>query len=350
MSQREWFRFANKADEPTVAHLYIYDAIGPWYMGDDPVSAKRFLDALKALPEAVDTIRVHISSPGGDVMDALAIANSLRMHRARVETSIEGMAASAATIVSSVGESIAIFDNATVMIHDPYAMVIGNAKYLRKVAEDLDRARDQIVTTYRLNSKLEPEALAALMDAETWMSADEAIANGFATEKITGLKVAACLRPEVLTRYGAIPSAHRSTVEALIVRPEPAPLPADALEVARTCNAAGFPELTERLLGQPMASVTAQLEEAKAAKAHRETREREIRGLCATAKLPELADGYVAGVMAAADVKTHLTTITAKLAGVEIDGHPPADGRPAVMGLNATEIYRERNTPVAKGA
>ena len=107
---RQWYRIRCEADAD-VAEIWIYDEIGAGWFSDG-VTAKGFLDEMKALPDSAKTIRVHVNSPGGDVFDAVAIANMLReqsQDKGRtVEMLIEGLAASAATIITSAGDSIKI--------------------------------------------------------------------------------------------------------------------------------------------------------------------------------------------------------------------------------------------------
>ena len=149
VSTRPWYRFQNQVKEgDEAADLYVYDFIGDSWDGES-VTAKKFVAELQALPESVARLNVHINSPGGSVFDAVAIANVLRGHRAKVAVAIEGLAASAATIVAMGGDSIGIADNALFMIHDPYGLTVGNAKEMRKMADALERARDSIVATSR---------------------------------------------------------------------------------------------------------------------------------------------------------------------------------------------------------
>lgn len=340
---RAWYRIVNAADG-AAADLYVYDEIGASFWNDQAVTAKAFIDEIQALPESVKTLRLHVNSPGGDPFEATAIANTLRAQRTEkgrsVEVSIEGLAASAATIITSAGDPIRIADNALMMVHDPSGLVWGPAAEMRKMADLLDTIRDSIIATYRWVSDLSAEALAELMAATTWMDANEAVANGFATEIVETVKVAASFRPEVRARLGAIPEAYRARIEALIVRPtEPAPPPVAAAprEVLARCKAAGYLELAEPLIeaGATLDQVDARLAHAK-----------EIRGLCATAKLAELAEGYIRAGTPADVVRTHLTTLTAKLDRSEIDSRlTPDPERVAATraALNPATIYAERN-------
>jgi ATP-dependent protease ClpP protease subunit len=239
---RQWFKFANAADTPEVADLEIFGSIGASWWDDDAVSAKQFLEDLSALPKNVTTIRVKVNSPGGDVFDGIAIANALREQRAKgrtVETTVEGIAASAASVVIMAGETIRIADNALVMVHQPYTIEIGNAAVMRKTADVLDQITDSIITTYRWHSEMSAEELRALMDAETWMDADEAIAKGFATDKIDGLKAAASIDPKAAAKL-KVPEKFKARFDALLAKPAPEPQPAAAADVIRFCAEASL--------------------------------------------------------------------------------------------------------------
>jgi ATP-dependent protease ClpP protease subunit len=187
---RNWYRMVVGAAQEE-AELFIFDQIGEDWWSGGGVTAKKFVAELNALPSSVKSIKLHINSPGGDVFDAIAIANALRQHSASIDVVIDGLCASAATIVSCAGDTIRMADNALFMVHNPFSIVYGSASEMRSTADALDQIRDAIVATYRWVSKLSAKSLVSLMDAETWMSADEALKNGFTTETVTGLKAAA---------------------------------------------------------------------------------------------------------------------------------------------------------------
>lgn len=356
-----------RADDASVAEIHIIDFIGDWF--DDAmnrifdeqigVTARAFVEQLSKIPEAVKALHVHINSPGGDVQGAVNIANALREQQTKgrtVETFVDGIAASAASIVAMAGSAVHMADNALMMVHNPWTIGVGNAAEMRKSADILDTVRTQIIATYQWHSPLESDAIAALMDAETWMGADEAIANGFATDTIEGLKAAASIDPRGVKAL-KVPDRFKDRVQAWI-KPEPPPATpppaANAADVLRRCREADALALAEDLItaGATLAQVEARLTEHTAQRTQAQARERDIRALCATAKLPELADGYIAGSMAATDVQAHLTTITARLDQAEIDtALPPDGGQPAGHGkvIDASAIYRERNRlPAAK--
>lgn len=354
---REWFRVENAANDPSTVDIHIIDFIGGWvddWMNrffDEEMSttARSFVEKLAALDDGVKTIRVHINSPGGDVFAALNIANALRDQQAKgrtVETIIDGLAASAASIIAMAGSTVRMADNALLMIHNPWTRAVGEAKDLRQVADELDKIRGAIVATYQWHSDLDAAAIEALMDAETWLDAEEAVAQGFATERVEGLKAAATIDPRA-GRALNVPERFRDRVAAYLrteeptpepapapaAAPDPAPDPAPAVEVLRLCREAGCLDLAEELVtaALPLEQVQAKVSQARAEREAASRREQEIRSACALAKCPELADGYVRGGMSVADVKAHLTVITAKIDHTEIDGSldPGTGGDPA---------------------
>src|SRR5690606_36444092 len=124
------------------ASVYLYDEIGYW-----GVTAKDFVRDL--LNTEADTISLHISSPGGDVFDGIAILNALRNHPATVHVTIEGLPASAASFIAMAGETVTMARNSELMIHEPHAVAVGlNAAEMRDLAERLDKIGDNIASIY----------------------------------------------------------------------------------------------------------------------------------------------------------------------------------------------------------
>jgi ATP-dependent Clp protease protease subunit len=351
---KNWYRFSAKADE-AVVDIHIIDFIGDWiddYYGFG-VTAKTFVDQLSKIDSSVKTIRVHINSPGGDVFAALNIANALREQQASkgrtVETIVEGLAASAASIIMMAGSTVRIADNAMVMIHDPWTFDVGNAADFRKMADDLDKIRNTIVATYKWHSTLTDEELVALMAAETWMDADEAIANGFATDKVEGLQAAAALDPRAIAKM-AVPEKYRARVQALVAKPADTPKLAAASDVLKACGDAGLDlAFAQTLIGANCTAddLKARVTAEQNARADAAARATQIRALCGNSKLPELAEGYITGAMSLDAVRAQLTVITAKVDKVEIDGSLPVDGVKPKAQLIAATIYAERNRPTS---
>jgi len=181
----------NKAGGQT-AEILLYDQIGDGFWSEG-ITAKSFaLDLRKA--GKVKTINVRINSPGGSVFDGLAIYNALREHSATVNVYIDGMALSIASVIAMSGDTVYMADNALIMIHNPRGAVAGSAEEIASYVTMLSKLRDSIVSAYKNKTDMEEDDLVELMDAETWMSADEAIDKGFADE-LTGAKAVAARAP-----------------------------------------------------------------------------------------------------------------------------------------------------------
>jgi ATP-dependent protease ClpP protease subunit len=264
---RNWYRFRNQSD-PAVAEIQLMGIIGDWideYYGfGDVVTAKQFVQDLAALPETVKTIRVLINSPGGDVFAGITIANALRMQSQEkgrtVETYVEGLAASAASIVLMGGDRVVVADNALVMIHNPWTYAMGTSSEMRKAADQLDAIRDALVATYQWHSPLSADEIVALMDAETWMDAQEALAQGFATEVAEGMRAAASLDTRAVAKL-KVPDRFAARVAELTTPraddAEPVPTPADPAEEPPTPEPTPAPDPDPAPAGGPQASVTA---------------------------------------------------------------------------------------------
>jgi ATP-dependent protease ClpP protease subunit len=124
---------------------------------------------------------VRINSPGGDVFDGFAIYNLLNQHEGKVTVYVDGLAASAASVIAMAGDEIVMADNALMMIHDPWTMSVGNAAEMRETASLLDKISGSILTTYLSKSNLEAADITQKMKDESWFNAVEAVEFGFAT-------------------------------------------------------------------------------------------------------------------------------------------------------------------------
>lgn len=359
---RTWFRIENSTSDPTSVDVHIIDVIGGWdddwiernWGYDMGVTARKFVEQLAQLSDGVKTINVRINSPGGDIQAGINIANALREQQVSkgraVITHIDGIAASIASVIAMAGSEVRMADNALVMVHNPWGLMIGNAGEMRKFADALDTMRGQIVNTYKWHSKLEAKDLEALMDAETWMNADEAIANGLATHKIEGLKAAACLDGRGMARL-TVPEKYRDQVKAFM-KPEQskapeAPQAAAASDINRVCAEAGLDLAFARSLeaaNLTLEQVNARVTSEKAARAAAKSRETAIRTLCKNAHCDRVADTLVKSALSIDDVKAHLTTLVAMKADATIDPSlDPDHGGPKKSVINLTDIYHQEN-------
>ena len=164
--------------------ILIYADIGEGFFSEGITAAtiKKQLDSFDG------EVLVRINSAGGDAFEGLAIYNLLN-EREGVTVKFDGLAASSASVIAMAGDTIHMAENALMMIHDPWSMAMGGAEDMRKTAEVLDKVKDAIVSTYTQQSSMEAEAINAMMASETWMNADEAIINGFATDLTEGGEV-----------------------------------------------------------------------------------------------------------------------------------------------------------------
>lgn len=169
-----------KNDEEKSAELILYGSIGSDEYWDD-ISDKAFKQDIENLGD-VENITLHINSPGGSVFSAVAIANTLKNHKAKITANIDGLAASAATIITSACDTVRMPKNALFMVHNPITFAYGNNQDMQKTLEMLNKVKNSIIETYLNKAKTDKETLSELMDNETWMSAEEAKEYGFVDE------------------------------------------------------------------------------------------------------------------------------------------------------------------------
>ena len=170
-----------KNEEENSADMILYGTIGSDEWWDD-ICDKTFKEDIANLGE-VENINLHINSPGGSVFAAVAIANTLKNHKAKVTAYIDGLAASAATIITSACDVVKMPKNALFMIHNPLTWAYGNKQELEKTGILLDKVKDSILETYLAKAKDKTkEELSVLMDEEKWFNAEEAKEYGFIDE------------------------------------------------------------------------------------------------------------------------------------------------------------------------
>ena len=162
-------KFWNKIEND----IFIYGDISAQEFFASDVTAKKFADDLKSCNGAVT---VHINSNGGDCFTALAISNLIKAHKNFVTVSIEGICASAATLIACGGHKVIMAENALMMIHLPSVGLCDfmTAPQLEKVANSLDKVKNSIIEVYKSRTGLEAAELSKMVEAETWLSAQEA--------------------------------------------------------------------------------------------------------------------------------------------------------------------------------
>lgn len=315
-----------------VIEVFVYGEIGAW-----GITANQFVQDLRALDDGVSPVIAAFNSIGGDLFDGLAMHNALSRLGERCTGRIDALAASAASVAVCGAHRVVIASNAMLMIHNPWTYAAGDAEDFRKVADVLDQTMEAIIAAYKAKAPgIDEVELRRLVAAETWLTANEAVALGLADEVGEGVKVKACLgQGAVLQRFQNAPP---DLLAQLDEPPEPDPElePVDpplvppvvdsaklALMITQRCTAAGISNLVEPLLN------STQLESEEIVLAGL-TRAKAVNDLCVAARLPEFSAEYVTAGLDAAAVRARLfDKIVTSGKGFEIDNSLPLADDPA---------------------
>ena len=328
---RPCFSFkAQAGDKPAL--LAIDDEIGFW-----GTQAKDFRAALESVVS--DSLEVEINSPGGDVFAGLGMYNMLRSFAAKgktVTTRVSGIAASIASIVMLAGDKREMPKNTFAMIHAPSTFAFGTAEELRDAADVTDKIGSSLLNVYADRMGLSRQELTAMMATDTWLTADECLANGFATDLIEGVQATAkfnMARADLPAHVQAVFKAKAETpptelAPAPTPEPEPAPEPTPeptpvgpvAEQIIARAKAAGI-----EAHGPTLALACSTVAEADL----RITAAREIVALCVIAKCPDAAGKYVKANTSVADVRAALIQAQAQ-ADVHTDNTKPHESAATV--------------------
>lgn len=175
---------ANPKTNGTTATLRIYgplDSWGGWW----GVSAKEVADALDELDDSVATVQVRLNSPGGEAFEGVAIMNLLRAHKAKTVAVVDGLAASAASIIAAGCDELVMSPGSELMIHDASTYAYGDAAEMEKAQRMLDSVSSTIASVYAAKAGGSTEDWRELMRAETWYTAEEAVTAGLADRSET---------------------------------------------------------------------------------------------------------------------------------------------------------------------
>ncbi len=336
---RQWFSFKNEAGK--TPELFIYDDIDDWW----GVSAQSVVDQIRELDTS--EINVRVNCRGGMVFEGIAIYNALRLHKANVHISIEGLAASIASVIAMAGDTVTIAENAMMMIHNPYGWAQGDAEAMRKTAEVMDKIADSIAVSYTARTGKTIEELKALMEAETWFTAQEALDMGLVDQIDEPVKAAACFD---LSRFTNAPAGFGHSEEQPenkqqeTEKPEPEKEPeastkekpdVDAVAIAALCNQAGYPEKTEAFLKE-------ELSEAKVK--DRLAAFDEIKNLCKAASQVNKASEYIEANKSVDEVRTALFNLLTSNDETINNALPPKQqGHQSTAVIDTQAIYSKRN-------
>jgi ATP-dependent Clp protease protease subunit len=373
---RRWYDFRAQARG---AEIVIYDEIGAF-----GIPAKAFLDELKALG-SVTELTVRINSPGGSVFDGVAIYNALKRHDAAITVWVDGIAASIASMIAMAGDEVVMPENAMLVLHDPSGLVAGTASDMRAMAEALDRMKAGMVTAYRDKSGRDDAEIDALMAAETWLSAHEALELGLADRVEQPVRMAARFDlsrfrnpPAQLAALAATPSPQEddmsdskkasprkqgpdgsataqvtppetsadetatrdASASVAVALAEPASTPAVATQPA-VAEAARPAESAPQASAQVIDLDAVRADERRATLAY----VAEVHDLCAIAGRGDLAAGFIAKATPVAQVRRSL--LEARAAEDEATATRsqvrPASVEPAQPAIDTAAIYAARN-------
>lgn len=348
-----WYRISNQAvGAGQSLEVELYDQIGFW-----GVRASDFLRELKALDDGQRPIEVGINSIGGDVFDGLAIHNAFRRYGERVTVRIDGVAASIASVIAVGAHRVVMPANAMMMIHNPgidYAS--GEADDLRTLADMMDKAKASLIAAYRAKAPaLAEDELSRMMDATTWLTAQEALALGLVDEVTDSVKLTASAGQRAsIGRMPNVPAAllaslkDDATPQTPVTPPEPAAGGVELVNLlARLCLEAKLPT-------EAVAAVASASRMANEAEIRRGVEQAvEVRNLCQTAKLPELANSLIASGLSIEAARARLFDKLVAAAGEDLDNVLPEEKSAPVAvnrGPSASQIYAKRQAGANKKA
>lgn len=203
-------RFWSMKKAENTGELYIYGDIVSDKWDDSDVTAKSFKKDLDDLGD-IDTLNIFINSPGGSVFQGQAIHSILTRHKAHKNVYVDGLAASIASVIAMAGDAIFVPKNAMMMIHRPWTFAYGNVDDMLAAAEALEKIGISIKATYMERFNQSEEKLQELLDAETWLTADECLEYGLCDEVTEEKQIAASLNSEVLSNYKKVPEFFKVT-------------------------------------------------------------------------------------------------------------------------------------------
>jgi ATP-dependent protease ClpP protease subunit len=205
-------------NEAGVTRVDVFDDIGGGGWFSDGVSASDFANQLAAIK---GNLEVHINSGGGDVFDGITIGNSIRGHKGKVTTVVDGLAASIASVIAQAGQERVAEPGSMFMIHDAFGCCMGDSAEMAKMADTLDKVSANIASIYADRAGGTPDSWRAQMKSERWYTAEEAVAAGLADKVGTGkAELPAGLD---VANFAGIPSGIAAALRTLPVAKAPDP-------------------------------------------------------------------------------------------------------------------------------
>ena len=199
-----WLDVKDEAEAPEERVLEINGEIASESWFDDDVTPKLFKDELMS---GSGPITIWLNSPGGDCIAASQIYSMLMDYAGEVTVKVDGIAASAASVIAMAGTKVLMAPTALMMIHNPMTLAWGDKSEMTKAIEMLDEVKESIVNAYEIKTGLSRAKISHLMDTETWMNANKAIELGFADDILTDKKK--CAADETAFSFAARSSEMR---------------------------------------------------------------------------------------------------------------------------------------------
>ncbi|WP_414451501.1 head maturation protease, ClpP-related [Burkholderia sp. 22PA0099] len=306
------------ADGTSEVEIRIYGDIGFW--GAD---ADLFASRLAEAAASATSIVVAINSMGGDVFDAFTIYNALRRYAGKVTGRVDGIAASAASLILMACDTIVMPSNAMLMIHNPHTVAAGEAEDFRRLADLLDSTGANFVTAYVERSGLTEDEVRAMMSAETWLTASQAKEQGFCDSIEEPISIDAYAgAARLAARFSAVPAEIRAALDDESESPapnvpldppiEPEPIPPAAPDTPSAPNVAAlashvFAACREARIehcAEGIVLATGLRDRATVDAAIRGAQD--IAGICLAASLTELTAGFVADGLTPDQVRARL--------------------------------------------
>ena len=216
---KKFWNWARDETVPDARVLRLEGTIAEESWFDDDVTPALFKDELFS---STGPVTVWINSPGGDCVAAAQIYNMLMDYPGDVTVKVDGIAASAASVIAMAGTRVLMSPVSTMMIHNPLTVAMGDSEEMRRAIQMLDEVKESIINAYEIKTGLSRTRLSHLMDAETWMNANKALELGFCDEIMFGREEA---EPEAedsfLYSRRVVTNCLLDKLKARVPKPEP---------------------------------------------------------------------------------------------------------------------------------
>ena len=210
-------------EQTTERTLFLNGTIAEESWFDDDVTPRLFKEELTS---GSGDITVWINSPGGDCIAAAQIYNMLMDYKGNVTVKIDGIAASAASVIAMAGTKVLISPVSMLMIHNPMTVACGNSAEMQKAIAMLDEVKESIINAYEIKTGLSRAKLSHLMDAETWMDANKAVELGFADDVLTRAEIPEDMEPPAVSMLYSKANVVNSLMEKIAAKCTIDPKPA----------------------------------------------------------------------------------------------------------------------------